>query len=247
MRKFFVAGNWKMNCTKEEAIHLANQLSEISIGNKEVAVFVPSIHLATVQNAIGSTIHVGAQNCHSQDSGAFTGEISPSQLKNYGLNWVLLGHSERRTHFHEDASFLKDKVDAALKNNLNVMFCFGETLPERETGNEKAVVQQQLEDSLFHLSASQMSSVALAYEPVWAIGTGLAATPQQAQDMHAFIRSVIESKYGSEVANDCSILYGGSVKPNNAKEIFSNPDIDGGLIGGASLQADSFSAIIESI
>ncbi len=247
MRQKIVAGNWKMNCTKDEANQLAHQLSKLERHDASVAVFAPSIHLTSLQDKIGSSINLGAQNCYAKDQGAFTGEISPKMIRSYGLNWVLLGHSERRSHFKEDNALLKDKVDAALANELQIMFCFGETLPEREAGKAEAVVKEQLESSLFHLSEAQFKSIVLAYEPVWAIGTGLAATPQQAQEMHAFIRDVLSQKYGAQIANETSILYGGSVKPHNAQEIFSQPDIDGGLIGGASLQADSFKAIIDAV
>jgi len=246
MRKQIVAGNWKMNCSKDEAIQLSTSLNA-QVDSQNVIVFVPSLHLSAVQDSLGENIDLGAQNFYPADSGAYTGEISPSQISSYGVHWVLIGHSERRSHFKESNEFLREKVDSALGNGLKLMFCFGETLEERESGKAEETVEKQLIESLFHLSEQQIKQVVLAYEPVWAIGTGLAATPAQAQDMHEYIRSLLRAKYGEKTANAQSILYGGSVKPENAAEIFSQPDIDGGLIGGASLNPDSFAKIVQSV
>jgi len=183
---------------------------------------------------------------HFAANGAYTGEVSASMLKSTGISTVILGHSERREYFNETDESLAKKVDAVLANNMRTIFCFGEELADRKAGNEETVVEGQIKNALFHLDASAFKSIVLAYEPVWAIGTGETATPEQAQDMHAFIRKTLENKYGTEVANTVSILYGGSVKPANAKEIFSKPDVDGGLIGGASLKAEDFFAIVNA-
>lgn len=242
-RQKIVAGNWKMNCTKDEAITLAQSIKSISVP-ADLMVFVSSIHLETVMNELkGSAIKVGVQNMYYLHSGAFTGEISPTQIKSYGCDLVLIGHSERRSIFGETNELLRYKVNAAIEYQLTPVFCFGETIEERESGQEEAIVLQQLEESVFQLNDQEFRQVVLAYEPVWAIGTGLAATPEQAQDMHAYIRSLIAKKYSEEIADQTTILYGGSVKPSNAEEIFSKPDIDGGLIGGASLVANDFSQI----
>jgi triosephosphate isomerase len=193
-----------------------------------------------------TVIEVIAQNMHFAENGAYTGEISASMLKSIGVNTVILGHSERREYFNETDDILAKKVDAALANNMRVIFCFGELLEDRKAGNEETVVGNQIKNALFHLKAWDFKNIVLAYEPVWAIGTGETASPEQAQDMHAFIRKTIADQYGYEIANDVSILYGGSVKPGNAKEIFSKPDVDGGLIGGASLNAEDFFAIVNA-
>lgn len=193
-----------------------------------------------------SDIEVIAQNMHFAENGAYTGEVSASMLKSVGIQTVILGHSERRAYFNETDATLAKKVDAALANNMRVIFCFGEELEDRKSGKEETVVGNQISNALFHLDASAFKNIVLAYEPVWAIGTGETASPEQAQDMHAFIRKTLADKYGDDVANDVSILYGGSVKPNNAKEIFSKPDVDGGLIGGASLKAEDFFAIVNA-
>ncbi len=193
-----------------------------------------------------SDIEVIAQNMHFAENGAYTGEVSASMLKSVGIQTVILGHSERRAYFNETDATLAKKVDAALANNMRVIFCFGEELEDRKSGKEETVVGNQISNALFHLDASAFKNIVLAYEPVWAIGTGETASPEQAQDMHAFIRKTLADKYGNDVANDVSILYGGSVKPNNAKEIFSKPDVDGGLIGGASLKAEDFFAIVNA-
>ncbi len=193
-----------------------------------------------------SNIEVVAQNMHFADNGAYTGEVSASMLKSVGIQTVILGHSERRAYFNETDATLAKKVDAALANTMRVIFCFGEELEDRKANKEEAVVKSQISNALFHLEADAFKNIVLAYEPVWAIGTGETATPEQAQDMHAFIRKTLSEKYGEEVANSVSILYGGSVKPNNAKEIFSKPDVDGGLIGGASLKAQDFFEIVNA-
>ena len=191
-------------------------------------------------------IEVIAQNMHFAQNGAYTGEISAGMLKSIGIKTVILGHSERRAYFNETDESLAKKIDTAMTNDMRVIFCFGEELSDRKAGNEASVVERQIKNALFHLSPDAFTRIVLAYEPVWAIGTGETATPEQAQDMHAFIRKTLADKYGSDVADSVSILYGGSVKPNNAKEIFSKPDVDGGLIGGASLKAEDFFAIVNA-
>ena len=194
-----------------------------------------------------TNIEVAAQNMHQAEGGAFTGEISASMLKSVGINIVILGHSERRAYFHETDALLANKVDTALKHEMEVIFCFGEELKDRQTGQHFNVVENQLKDGLFHLEASAWKNIILAYEPVWAIGTGETASPDQAQEMHDFIRDTINKKYGNNVSEDVSILYGGSVKPENAAEIFSKPDVDGGLIGGAALKSEDFTKIVLAI
>jgi len=252
MRKKIVAGNWKMNLDKNQALALTNDLVD-TLGDlpehQRVMVCPPSIHLSSVvEVASGSKgLEVGSQNMHQAGSGAYTGEISGAMLKSYGVNAVLLGHSERRAYFHEDNSLLREKVDAALAMGIEVIYCFGEMLEERENETHFYVVSSQLKEALFHLEASQWNHVVLAYEPVWAIGTGRTASPEQVQEMHAHIRSVLADTYGTECADGVSILYGGSVKPDNAKEIFSQPDVDGGLIGGASLKTEDFMAIVAAM
>ena len=193
-----------------------------------------------------SYVEVVAQNMHFAENGAYTGEVSASMLKSVGVKTVILGHSERRAYFNETDELLAKKVDAALANDMRVIFCFGEELSDRKSNNQEAIVASQIKNALFHLDAAAFQNIVLAYEPVWAIGTGETASPEQAQEMHAFIRKTLADTYGESVANDVSILYGGSVKPNNAKEIFSKPDVDGGLIGGASLKAEDFYAIVNA-
>ena len=252
MRKKIVAGNWKMNLDKAEAMALTNDIVG-ALGtlpeNQRVMVCPPSIHLSSVSEiASGSdTLEVGGQNMHQAESGAYTGEISGSMLQSYGVHSVLLGHSERRAYFHEDNALLSEKVDAALAQGIEVVYCFGEMLEERENETHFDVVTTQLKDALFHLEAAQWSNIILAYEPVWAIGTGRTASPEQAQEMHQHIRTVLAGQYGQECADGVSILYGGSVKPGNAGEIFGQPDVDGGLIGGASLKKDDFMAIVAAM
>lgn len=244
MRKKIVAGNWKMNLDKAEANHLINDLKGKHVEGVSLAVFAPALHIDACSQLEG--FGVGVQNIYKEQKGAYTGEISASQAKSYGCQGTLIGHSERRSIFGESNALLKDKVNAALAEGLHVMFCIGETLEQREAGQAEQIVEQQLNESVFHLTAEEFKNIHLAYEPVWAIGTGVAATPEQAQDIHAHIRSLVNNKYGEELANETSILYGGSVKPANAKEIFSKADIDGGLIGGASLKAEDFLAIANS-
>lgn len=248
MRRNIVAGNWKMNKTLQEGVALANELKDALSGvkaNCEVIVAPPFIHLASVAEAVkGSVVKVAAQNCSDKESGAYTGEVSPAMVVSTGASYVILGHSERRSYYGETNAVVKAKVDAAISNGLNPIVCVGEVLEERENGKFLDVVSAQVKESLFHLDASAFGKVVIAYEPVWAIGTGKTATAEQAQEMHAFIRSLIAEKYGSEVAENTSILYGGSCKPSNAKELFANKDVDGGLIGGASLKAADFMGII---
>ena len=248
MRKNIVAGNWKMNKTLNEGIELAKELNAILSENKpncDVVIGTPFIHLAEVSKIVDKDIiGVSAQNCADKASGAYTGEVSASMVKSTGADYVILGHSERRAYYGETDEILKNKVDLALENELTPIFCIGEVLEEREAEKHFDVVKTQIENGLFHLSADEFSKIVLAYEPVWAIGTGKTATPEQAQEMHAFIRKTLAGKYGQEVADNTSILYGGSCKPSNAKELFSNPDVDGGLIGGASLKAEDFHGII---
>lgn len=248
MRKHIVAGNWKMNNELSETEALISDLKKQSkTSNAEVMIAPPFVNLYQAFEATKQTnIEVIAQNMHFAENGAYTGEISASMLKSVGIQTVILGHSERRAYFNETDESLAKKVDAALANNMRVIFCFGEELSDRKAGNEEAVVGSQLKRALFHLSADAFQHIVLAYEPVWAIGTGETATPEQAQDMHAFIRKTLSDTYDTVTANAVTILYGGSVKPNNAKEIFSKPDVDGGLIGGASLNAEDFFAIVNA-
>ena len=246
-RKNIAAGNWKMNTTVSEGLELYKSLGQKEIPNNvEVIVGVPFIHLGALLTEKNSKINIAAQNCHFENSGAYTGEISPSMLADMNVDYVILGHSERREYFHEDNAILAKKLNAALANGLKVIFCCGEPLEIRKEGSQNAYVSKQLEEGLFHLGKSELANVVIAYEPIWAIGTGETASPEQAQEMHAHIRSLLSSHYDSEAADEMSILYGGSVKPANAKEIFGQPDVDGGLVGGASLKADSFGEIILS-
>ena len=250
MRKKIVAGNWKMNMNLQEGVALAKELNEVLAADKPncgVIICTPFIHLASVASIIDSNvIGLGAENCADKVKGAYTGEVSAEMVKSTGANYVILGHSERRAYYHETPEILKEKVNLALANNLDVIFCIGEVLEDREAGKQNEVVKAQLEGSLFDLTAEQFSHIILAYEPVWAIGTGKTATADQAQDMHAFIRATIAEKFGAEAAENVSILYGGSCKPSNAKEIFSKVDVDGGLIGGAALKAADFKGIIDA-
>lgn len=248
MRKHIVAGNWKMNNDLAETETLITELKKQTLtSNAEVMIAPAFTNLWAAFEALRqSNIEVIAQNMHFAKNGAYTGEVSAEMLKSIGVSTVILGHSERRAYFNETDEMLAKKVDAALENNMRIIFCFGEELADRKSGNEEAVVKSQIKNALFHLSASAFKNIVLAYEPVWAIGTGETASPEQAQDMHAFIRKTLSSKYGDETANSVSILYGGSVKPNNAQEIFSKPDVDGGLIGGASLKAEDFFGIVNA-
>jgi triosephosphate isomerase len=248
MRKNIVAGNWKMNNNLQEGINLAKDLQKVLNEKKvrcDVVICTPFIHLASIAKEI-TAIGLGAQNCADKVSGAYTGEVSAAMIASTGAKYVIIGHSERRAYYGETNAILKEKVLLALANNLTPIFCIGEVLAERESGAQEKVVETQIKESLFDLSPADFGKIVLAYEPVWAIGTGKTATPAQAQEMHAFIRKTIAGKYGKEIAGNTSILYGGSANAGNAKELFSNPDVDGGLIGGASLGVDKFLPIIEA-
>lgn len=252
MRQKIVAGNWKMNNNFEETQQLIAALStaitNLPLENTRVLVAPTFVNLTSaISHTKNSSIEVIAQNMHQAKNGAFTGEISANMLTSIGLKTVILGHSERRSYFGETDAILAEKINTALENNLETIFCFGEVLEDRKSDNHFNVVESQLKNGLFHLEASAWKHIVLAYEPVWAIGTGETASPEQAQEMHAFIRSIIEKQYNTEIATNVSILYGGSVKPTNAEEIFSKPDVDGGLIGGAALKAIDFTAIIKAI
>lgn len=238
-----------MNNDLEASLKLAKQVAKkvkkADVKGTKVIIAPTFVNLERVARATKkSKVKVAAQNMHFAESGAFTGEVSAQMLKSVGVKTVILGHSERREYFGETDEMLAKKVDAALANNMKIIFCFGEVLEDRKSGNQEAIVESQIKNALFHLEVDAFKSIVLAYEPVWAIGTGETATPDQAQDMHAFIRKTLTDKYGAEVAESISILYGGSCKPNNAKEIFSKKDVDGGLIGGAALNADDFLAIV---
>ncbi|MGK4568907.1 triose-phosphate isomerase [Flavobacterium sp. 3HN19-14] len=250
MRTKIVAGNWKMHKNAEETEDLLNELIDKLPSDKEVRIIVAPtfVNLASAVDHLEFTnIGVAAQNMHQAESGAFTGEISADMLKSIGVDTVILGHSERRAYFHESDALLASKVDTALKHDMTVIFCFGEELKDRQSGNHFNIVENQLNDGIFHVEEKSWENIILAYEPVWAIGTGETASSEQAQEMHEFIRETIRRKFGSNVAEDVSILYGGSVKPDNAKEIFGKPDVDGGLIGGAALKATDFAAIVDGI
>ena len=250
MRKNIVAGNWKMNKTLQEGLALATELNNVladATPNCQVIIGTPFIHLASAAAQVDTTkVHVAAQNCAEKESGAYTGEISASMVKSTGAEYVILGHSERRAYYGETYEILRNKVLVALKNDLKPIFCIGELKEEREANQQNEVVKGQLEGSVFNLTEEEFSKIVLAYEPVWAIGTGLTATAAQAQEIHAYIRSLVADKYGKEVADNTSILYGGSCNPGNAAELFANPDVDGGLIGGASLKVADFKAIIDA-
>ena len=250
MRKKIVAGNWKMNKNLQEGVALATELNEVLKAEKsncDVVICTPFIHLATVSGIIDhSVLGLGAENCADKASGAYTGEVSAEMVKSTGAEYVILGHSERREYYHETPEILKEKVDLALANGLKVIFCIGESLAQREANEQNAVVKAELEGSVFHLTAEQFANIVIAYEPIWAIGTGKTATSDQAEEIHAYIRSIIAGKYGQAVADSTSILYGGSCKASNAPELFAKPDIDGGLIGGASLMVADFKGIIDA-
>jgi len=250
MRKKIVAGNWKMNKNLEEGLSFSKELKQkISSSSSEAVVVlgVPFTHLERMASVSEGLYSVSAQDCSTRESGAFTAEISSSMILSTGAQYVILGHSERREYHAENNTDLALKVDRCLSDGLTVIYCCGEKLDEREANNHFELVKDQLSEALFHLSAEQMSSVVIAYEPVWAIGTGVTASSEQAQEMHAYIRSLFEEKYGKTIADDLSILYGGSCKPSNAEELFSKDDVDGGLIGGASLNPSDFIQIIEAI
>ena len=248
MRKKIVAGNWKMNLNLQEGVALAKELNAALTADKpncDVVICTPFIHLASVAGELTEgLIGLGAENCADKVSGAYTGEVSAAMVKSTGAQYVILGHSERRSYYGETEEILKEKTNLALANGLKVIFCIGEVLEERESGKQNEVVKAQIEGSLFDLSVEELSNIILAYEPVWAIGTGKTATAEQAEEMHAFIRGVIAEKFGAEAAENISILYGGSCKPSNAKEIFSKENVDGGLIGGAALKVADFKGII---
>ena len=250
MRKKIVAGNWKMNMNLQDGVALAKEINEALAAEKpncDVVICTPFIHLASVAQVLdASVVGLGAENCADKEKGAFTGEVSAEMVKSTGAQYVILGHSERRQYYGETAAILKEKVDLALKNGLKVIFCCGETLEEREAEKQNEVVKAELEGSVFHLDAEAWKNIIIAYEPIWAIGTGKTATSDQAEEMLAYIRSIVAEKYGNEAAEDTSILYGGSCKASNAPELFSKPNIDGGLIGGASLKCADFKGIIDA-
>ena len=248
MRKRIVAGNWKMNKTLKEGMELASAVEQM-IGQQptdvEVIIAPPFIHLSDISKLI-SRVKLSAQNCASESHGAYTGEVAAAMIKSAGASHVIIGHSERRTYFNEDSEVLFKKVSLALEVGLIPIFCCGEVLSEREAGNHFNVVQTQLAETVFKLDRDDFSTIIIAYEPVWAIGTGVNATPEQAQEMHGYIRKRIAGNYDEAVAENTTIQYGGSCKPDNAGELFANPDVDGGLIGGASLKAVDFIAIVNS-
>lgn len=248
-RKKIVAGNWKMNKDYHTGLELISEavyMIKDELHKEVTTVFAtPYIHLSSVHKLIKTetNFHLAAQNCHQEKSGAYTGEVSAEMLASVGVEYVIIGHSERREYQKEDAALLAKKLNTALENKLIPIFCIGEKLEERESNNHFSTVENQLKESLFHLSGDQIKNIVLAYEPVWAIGTGKTASPEQAQEMHAFIRKIMADQFSSEIAEGISILYGGSCNPTNAKSLFSQPDIDGGLIGGASLKSRDFTDI----
>jgi len=250
MRKKIVAGNWKMNMDYSEGISLfseiVNMVRDEKKGDQQAIICAPYIHLNSLAKLGGTTVHIGAQNCHQNESGAYTGEISAKMVKSVGCSYVIIGHSERRQYFAENDLLLAEKTKAALAHDLIPIFCIGETLDERNNGDYFEVIKSQLTNGIFDLPAADFAKVVVAYEPVWAIGTGLTASSDQAQEVHAFIRAEIAAKFGAEVAEGISILYGGSCNPKNAAELFAQPDIDGGLIGGASLKSRDFTDIVKA-
>jgi len=251
MRKKIVAGNWKMNMELADGLKFAEAIDtyfKSMPSRAEVILCTPFIHLAGASEILKSgKVCLGAQNCSSETSGAYTGEVSAAMIKSTGAQYVIIGHSERRSYYHEDDKLLNKKTILAIASGLKVIFCCGEVQKERESEKHFEVVRKQLGIGLFTLPPDEFKNIVIAYEPVWAIGTGLTATPDQAQEIHNFIRGLISDKYGKEIAEDLTILYGGSCKPSNAIEIFSKPDVDGGLIGGASLKKEDFTAIVEAI
>lgn len=253
MRQKIVAGNWKMNMDYPNGISLFSEIINIIKdevrSNHEVVICTPYIHINSIAQLSKphSKVSVGAQNCHQAEAGAYTGEISASMIRSAGATHVIIGHSERRQYFVEDDTLLAEKTNMALKNGLIVLFCFGETLKERNENTHFEVIKRQLELGIFHLSEAEIQNIILAYEPVWAIGTGLTASPEQAQEMHEFIRSEVKNQYDESIAEDISILYGGSCNAKNAPDLFAKPDIDGGLIGGASLKSRDFVEIIKAL
>jgi len=252
MRKKIIAGNWKMNMELSEGMNFADTINKYLINkpHEEATVILcpPFTHLASISEILkNGNISVGAQNCASEASGAFTGEVSAAMIKSTGAEYVIIGHSERRTLYNEDDNLLNEKTLLALNSGLKVIFCCGEIFKERVEDIHFEVVKMQIRKGLFDIAIDQISNIIIAYEPVWAVGTGLTATPEQAQEMHTFIRKLITEKYGFAAGDNLSILYGGSCKPSNAGEIFSNPDVDGGLIGAASLKMEDFIGIIEAV
>jgi len=252
MRKKIVAGNWKMNMDLAEGLKYAGSIDKYFRENPSdkalVILCTPFIHLPGAHDILKKgKVALGAQNCSSEASGAYTGEVSPWMIKSTGAEYVIIGHSERRSYYHEDDKLINKKTLLSINSGLKVIFCCGEVKEEREAAKHFLIVRRQLEEGLFNLTVEQMDSVVIAYEPVWAIGTGLTASPDQAQEMHKYIRDLVKEKYGSNCAKKLPILYGGSCKPSNAAEIFSNPDVDGGLIGGASLKKEDFAAIVEAV
>jgi triosephosphate isomerase len=252
MRKKIAAANWKMNLTYQQAEKLIDELLSIphDLRNDQLAIFAvpfPYLQLAGAKLAGRKNVYVAAQNCYSKKNGAYTGEVSVEMLSSMNVQYVIVGHSERREYFKESNQLLADKINICLENNINPIFCCGEPLDIREKNEQNGYVGTQLQESLFHLTAEQVKRVIIAYEPIWAIGTGRTASFEQAGEMHAFIRGELSAKYSKQVADEISILYGGSVKGNNAAELFSQPDVDGGLVGGASLNAAEFVTIIKSL
>lgn len=248
MRKKIVAGNWKMNTLLKDGMELAKAVEKLEKDKKSDALLIiapPYTHLSRVKDLIGE-VKLAAQNCASEESGAYTGEVSPDMLVSVGVEYVIIGHSERRSYYHEDDELLNRKTRLAISRGLKPIFCCGEVLEEREQGKLYDVIRKQLTVGLKDLSKEDMGKVVLAYEPVWAIGTGVVATPEQAQEMHKFIRDLLAQLFDQEVAENMTILYGGSCKPSNAAELFANPDVDGGLIGGASLKAEDFLGIVNA-
>ncbi|MDO5088532.1 MAG: triose-phosphate isomerase [Leptotrichiaceae bacterium] len=249
MRKVIVAGNWKMNKTVKEAVKFLSELKSLTadVKNAGIVIGAPFTALETaVKETTGSNIKIAAQNMNANDSGAYTGEVSPLMLKDLGVEYVILGHSERREYYGETDKIVNEKVKAALKHGLKPILCVGEKLEERENGTTEKIVKEQTEGGLAGVSKEDMSNVVIAYEPVWAIGTGKTATPEQAQEVHAFIRNLLTDMYGAEVAENVTVQYGGSMKADNASELISQKDIDGGLVGGASLEASSFAEIVKA-
>ena len=252
MRKKIIAGNWKMNKTFDEGMALVSEISHMISaeysGTAEVVIIPPFTHINSISRMLADTqLKTGAQNCSNHASGAYTGEVSAAMIKSCGGTYVIIGHSERRQYFNEHNDWLARKTDAALAESLTVIYCCGETLDEREAGSYKNVIEEQISKGLFHLTADQFAHIVIAYEPVWAIGTGKTASTAQAQEVHAYIRGLIAARYGESVAENTTIQYGGSVKPDNAAELFSAPDIDGALIGGAALQSRSFTDIVKAM
>lgn len=248
MRKKIVAGNWKMNTLLKEGMELAKAVEKLEKEKTSDALVIiapPYTHLSRVKDLIGG-VKLAAQNCASEESGAYTGEIAPDMLNSVGVEYVILGHSERRSLYHEDDDLLNKKTKLALSKGLKPIFCCGEVLEERESGRLFDVIRQQLTVGLAGLTSEDMTKVVIAYEPVWAIGTGVVASPDQAQEMHKFIRDLLVELFDKQVAEDMTILYGGSCKPSNASELFANPDVDGGLIGGAALKAEDFLGIVNA-